>query len=205
MLLLDTDVMRLLAPIPYLQLGRPNSAKTYISKLIRDGTELKAMLASFPDILYEPLDQHYTLLRCLGSLSEALVHDLCFHHTWRGVVWAAFLVALVPDPRYKQYLVTTNVPSPTNQWLVDLAIAEVDHTIWHEDPELQTLVHRLRALLFLAPRKRIELRRFPTQKEIKQLDLERERVKSIYKSSGFQAARAEFLRTKVLRTLSGHE
>jgi hypothetical protein len=198
---LEDDVMQLFSQIPHFTLAKQGSAKKYMTALVRDGIELEAMLAQFPTVQYEPLDQHYVLLRCLGGLSEDLVSDLCSHYTWRGIVWAALLVALAPNTRYRKYLEAAYERAPYNQWLVELALSEVDRAVWSADTELQGLVHRLRSVLSRSALPTTAFRRALSGQQIKQVEAERERVMSAYHSGGLEAARKEVELTEVLRSL----
>lgn len=199
----ENDVMRLLSRMPHLTLGKPCSAKQYISSLVHNGIELQAVLGRFPEVWYEPLDQHYAVLQCLSALSEELVDDLCsFQYSWHGVVSAAFLVVLAPDVRYRQYLTAARHKVPRHQWLVDLALAEIDQVTWNADMEIQTLAQHLRDLLskVRAPESKVSLRSAPTEVELELLRVEREKVRRAYHSGGLGAAQKAVLETQVLRS-----
>ena len=171
--LLQSDVLRLLSQIPYLTIGKQASAKTFVAAMVRDGEELNAILMQFPEVQYEPLDQHYELLKCMGALSEELVSDLCTDYTWRGVVWAAWLVALAPASQYRPHLASAHADvSRHNQWLVELALAEIDSTTWQPDIELQALVQRLRTLLSRISPPKIALRRVPNAQQLALAEVE---------------------------------
>jgi len=205
MFLLESDVLRLLSHIPYFTLGKHASAKRLVAAMVRDGEELEAMLRQFPAVQYEPLEQHYVLLRCLGTLSEELVSDLCVSYAWHGVVWAAWLVALAPSTQYRKHLVSARGHVPHNQWLVDLALAEIDGRAWPMDADLQALVQRLRFLLSQASMPTTVLRHSPGKHQLSQIEAERERVKSAYHSGGLDAALQELKRSEILCSLSPRE
>jgi hypothetical protein len=191
MYLVQEDVLRLLSQIPYLALAKPNSAKRYIELLVRDGTELEAILSQFPAVQYQPLDQHYVLLRAIGALCEELVSDLCANYSRRGIVWASFLVALAPAPEYRKYLVEASAYVPRNRWLLELALSEIDGTVWNPDAELQANIAKLRAMLSPLPRLATEFRRAPNTQEQHHIESGRERIKTAYRSGGLDAARKE--------------
>ena len=197
--LLERDVLRLLSQIPYLTIGKQASAKTFITAMVRDGEELNAILMQFPEVQYEPLDQHYELLKCMGALSEELVSDLCTDYTWCGVVWAAWLVALAPAPQYRAHLASAHAGvSRHNQWLVELALGEIDSTTWQPDIELQALVQRLRTLLSRISPPKIALRRMPSTQQLALAEIERQKVVSAYRSDGLDAALRELKRSQIL-------
>lgn len=199
----EDDVKRLFSRVPYLALAKPRSAKRYIASLVLDGVELQAVLSKFPEVRYEPLDQHYVLLRCLGALSDELVEDLCsLHYGWQGVVQAAFLVAIAPEERYRKYLVAARHKVPHTQWLVDLALAQINKLAWNGDTELQALVQRLRHLLSKVPARAssVLLRSALTEAELQQIGAEREKVRRAYRSGGLEAARKALSDTRVLRS-----
>ena len=192
-------VMQLFSRMPCLAVAKPGACRTYLARRLRDGIELEAMLAQFPAVQYEPLDQHYALLRCLGGLCEALVSDLCAHDGWRGIMQASLLVALAPGMQYRQHLSDARARAPNNQWLVDLALCEIDGTIWREDPTLQDLVRRLRGVLPRSLRPAVTFPRAPSPQEFQTMEAERGRVKQVYRSAGPDAARKEILNTRYLK------
>ena len=200
---LESDVLRLLSKIPYLTIGKQASAKTFIAAMVRDGEELNAILMQFPEVQYEPLDQHYELLKCMGALGEELVSDLCIDYTWRGVVWAAWLVALAPAPQYRPHLVSAHASvSRHNQWLVELALAEIDGATWQPDMELQGLVQRLRNLLSRISPPKIALRRVPSKQQLALAEVERQKVVFAYRSGGLDAALKELKCSQILGYLA---
>jgi hypothetical protein len=202
MQLLQSDVLNLITQIPYLYLAKQSATKRFIGRLIEDGAELTAILAQFPAVQYEPLDQHYVLLRCLGVLSEELISDLCLDYTWRGIVLASWLVALAPEARYRKHLKAASARVPHNQWLVELAIAEIDGVTWNTDAELQGQIQHLRTLLSVAPRPAIVFRRAPGPQQFAQVEAERERIKSAYLAGGLHTALEELKHTEIWSALT---
>ena len=196
--LLDLDVLRLLQPIPYLTYASLESAKQFIAKLVRDGTELGHVLAQYPTIQYEPLEQHYALLRGLGALDESMVSDLCTAYSWRGIVWVALLASLAPDARYRSHLVEARGRAPKNQWFVDLSISEIDGTFWPVDAEFQELIRRLREILFLVPPVVIFLRPALSFQEIELSEIEVNDVRMAYRLGGSASARCAIEKSDVL-------
>lgn len=144
-------------------------------------------MSQFPAVLYEPLEQHYLWLHCLGGLSEDFISDLCAHYTWRGIVAAALLAALAPDVRYRPYLATAYEQVPHNQWLIGLALAEIEHTEWRVDPDFQAAVRRLRAQLQPLHKPVPVLRQKPADGP--QVESIRTLLKSAYHGGGLEASR----------------
>lgn len=195
---LESDVLHLVSPVPYLQLAKRPSAERYIQRLATDATELEGILAQYPSVLYAPLEPHYALVRVLGVLNEELVEDLTLHYTWRGVVWAAWLAMLAPQRTYRRHLLAARSRAPRNQWLVDLALAEIEARM--VDPDLQGNVRKLRRVLRLAPRPETKLRAAPTARQIEQLEREREKVRMAYRSGGSSGANRELAACPTLCT-----
>lgn len=143
----EAETWRLLSYIPYLRLAKAGSAKHYLGRLVRDAEELKTMLLRYPQVKYEPLDPHYVLLKCMANLDAPFIDDLCNLSDWRGVVFASWFAALRPDAAYRNSLAATLGKSQQNDWLLELALAEIDDRIWTPDPELQQSIRRLRSCL----------------------------------------------------------
>ncbi len=143
----EEETWRLLGHIPYVTLAKQGSAKRHVERLVRDAEELEAMLLRYPQVKYEPLDPHYILLKCINNLDEAFIDGLCHHFDWRGVVFAGWFAALRPDAAYRKSLAATLGKSQHNDWLLELALAEIDDRIWTPDPELQQSIRRLRSCL----------------------------------------------------------
>ncbi len=143
----EEETRRLLGHIPYLTLAKQGNAKRYAERLVRDAEELESVLLRYPQIKYEPLDPHYVLLKCMANLDAAFIDDLCDHFDWRGVVFAGWFAALRPDAAYRESLIAALGKSQPNDWLIELALAEIDNRIWTPDPDLQQSIRRLRSCL----------------------------------------------------------
>lgn len=143
----EEETWRLLSHVPYATLAKQGNAKRHVERLVRDAEELESMLLQYPRVKYEPLDPHYVLLKCVASLDAAFIDDLCNHFNWRGVVFAGWFAALRPDTAYRKSLVAALGKSQQNDWLLELALAEIDGKIWAPDPELQRSMRRLRTCL----------------------------------------------------------
>ncbi|NHZ91395.1 hypothetical protein F2P45_20640 [Massilia sp. CCM 8733] len=193
------DVWALIRCMPSRSMVPINGVRNYITPLVRDGEELADILAQYPSLRYAPLDPHYVLLKLLGGMSEALISDLnppCGGGC--GVQYAAFLVALAPDPVYRKHLLVHYDRLPRCQWLVDLALAEIDGRVWDVDPAFQQLIHRLRAVLARAP---LPSTPFRPAFDFQQEQAEREQVRAAYRAGGIEAAIETRARTQVLSKL----
>lgn len=184
----EEDVHRLLDQLPCLRLAKRSSAQHFIESLARDADELQHVLLAYPAIRYEPLESHYAVLRCLGALNEALIADLCQHHSWRGVVCAAFLTALLPDERFVPALQDAMNKAPESRWLVDLALAEATGATSASEGAFLPSVRRLRQLLRRVPRPVAKLRPAPSAHEVEQWALYRDELRRIYRERGARAA-----------------
>ena len=143
----EEETGRLLGHIPHVTLAKQGSAKRYAERLVRDAEELEPMLLRYPQVKYEPLDPHYVLLKCMANLDAAFIDDLCDHFDWRGVVFAGWFAALRPDAAYRESLIAALGKSQPNDWLLELALVEIDDRIWTADPDLQQSIRRLRSCL----------------------------------------------------------
>ncbi|NHZ34745.1 hypothetical protein [Massilia rubra] len=196
LLLNSDDVFALMRCMPSRCLQTMNAVRNYVTPLVRDGEELAETLAQYPSLKYEPLDQHYVLLKLLGGMSEALMSDLnSASMCGMGVPYAAFLVALAPDPVYRTHLFVLYDQLPRGQWLIDLALAEIDGRQWDVDPALQQLIHRLRAVLARAP---LPSTVFRPAFDFRQVEAERELVRAAFRAGGVDAAIDTYARTQFL-------
>lgn len=139
----EGETGRLLGHIPYVTLAKQGSARRHVERLVRDAEELEPMLSRYPQVKYEPLDPHYVLLKCMANLDAAFIDGLCTHFDWRGVVFAGWFAALRPDPAYRKSLAAALGKYQRNDWLLELALAEIDDRIWTPDPDLQQSIRRL--------------------------------------------------------------
>lgn len=193
------DVLRLFSGIPYLTLGRP-TAISLLRKTARDGAELKHVLSLYPHVLYEPLELHYDCLRVTAALTDELVDDLTTHYTWRGVVWAAWAVALRPEARFASYLRSGRERAPRNTWIVDLALAEIEGSECPAYAEHQALTRAVRSSLEGLPRPAVRLRQWPTGSRLAEVEAAKQDVRETYKALGTDAALAK-LRGSILGSL----
>lgn len=196
---LDIDqVLELFQRVPYLKVMGHQGARHYLAKLVRDGEELTHMLRSFPRVLYWPLDDHYACLVCQGATTRELIEDLCdptLGLGWRGVVGASWLVALTPDPVFRIPLLNSKERAPRNEWIVDLAINEIDGVTSDSHPEIQSLIRRLRASLAGFPR---PTRAFARAKAVHHFEMLQLDVAAAYRAGGAKAACAVIKASKVV-------
>ena len=193
------DVVRLFSGIPYLTLARP-TALPLLRGMARDGAELKHVLSLYPRVLYQPLELHYNCLRVSAALTEELVDELTTAHTWREVVCAAWAVALRPEARFERYLRSGRERAPRNTWIVDLALAEIEHSECPAYAEHQALTRAIRSLLEDLPRPAVRLRQWPAGPQLIEVEAAKQEVRETYKALGADAALAR-LRGSILGSL----
>lgn len=195
----EADVIRLFSGIPYLTLARP-TAISLLRGMARDGAELKHMLSLYPHVLYQPLELHYDCLRVTAALTDELVDELTTAYTWRGVVWAAWAVALRPEARFARYLRSGRARAPRNTWIVDLALAEIECSECPAYAEHQVLTRTVRSLLEDLPRPAVRFRQRPTADQLVEVEAARQEVRKTYQALGVDAALAR-LRGSILSSL----
>lgn len=163
-------------------------ARQRFEQAARDATELAAMLQRYPQVRYQPLDQHYVLLQYLAVLDAALAADLCSGgYGWRGAAACAWLVCLQPTPALAQPLLSWRERIPVqNRWLIALALAEAAGAQASVDAATVEAVRTLRACLAPLPRPRVTLPRAPAADR---LEAGRAAVRKAYQAGGLSAAR----------------
>lgn len=192
---LEDDVWDLLRCFPCLGFAKPAGARRLIAGWLRDVSELEAVFLQYPALKYEPLEPLYLLLKCLGALSPELVEDLCAgRYTWRGLVLAAALAALAPEARYRPSLAAAS-GGQENQWLVDLALCQIDGREWAADPDFQAALRRLGATLARVPWPATPLRPYPNEAECQRHAQQAQRVKAAYTTGGLAAGLVELRRS----------
>lgn len=120
------DVSCFFHDIPYRSLMKKNGAERYISKMALDINELNSVLNQYPNVLYEPLDDVYLLMRYLATINETVINDLLLWG-WRGAVIASWLISLKPDECYLESLLRIKGKYEENDWFVCIAIAEIQN------------------------------------------------------------------------------
>jgi hypothetical protein len=185
------QVSRMIHALRSLRIARESSATAFVSQLLRDARELRAIWADYPRVRYQPLDDHYVLLKYLSALNADLLDDLCSgHHAWRGIVAASWLASLRPQPRYEAPLRSAWDSTPAqNQWLVALALAQVQGRTWAGSAPLQSAMHALGRVLDSAVRPDFSFSPAPTAIEIERLEVKRQQVLDAYRAGGRFAAR----------------
>lgn len=187
----ESDVLALLEPIPCVLIAREDNALRLLQKMHRDIQELRSVLSHFPDVLYQPLEMHYAVSKAIAAVNEKLISDLTSNFGWGGVVYAAFLAAFRPMMPFADYLRIARNRVPQNQWLVDLALREIEGC---SDPEVgghQSLIRAIRATLPSYPGEHIHLREWPIGEELAQLNLEKDAIAAVYRKNGASEAISE--------------
>ncbi len=111
--------------VPYLQLKSSDYFEEYVAKMATDIIELEDILNQYPNVLYQPLDEVYLLMRYVASINTEIISDLLTYFNWRGVVIASWLILFAPKKEYLQLLQTIENQYEFNDWLVKIAIAEI--------------------------------------------------------------------------------
>lgn len=180
------DVTRLLSAFPWARLMRESSALGLLRHTLETSQQLQHILVQYPHVRYEPLDFVYVLLQAQGALDDELMADLCAHYGWQGVATAALLAALQPRAGFEAPLRAARQRVPHQQWLVDLALDELQGPATQELPELRKALQELRQLLGDIPRPLVTLRRTESSEVCR---LRAEHVRAAYKKGGLDAAR----------------
>ena len=187
---LSKDISCFVRTSPYLKLAKPRSAVSFLKCQVEAAEECHLTLRSYPVLQIEPLEFFYMCLRSLGALDLAFFEALVRDHTWRGVVWAAWLALLEPRAEFADALRTARSSCPSyNKWLVDCALSAIEgrapapaHAIILE------LAARCRRSLDGVARPTVWLRWEPTAAQIAQIATERDRIRCVYAENGMDAA-----------------
>lgn len=184
------DVVRMIADLQYMRVMGVSGAKRHVAKLARDAVELKGVLSQYPRVRYQPLDDHYVLLKYLAAFNVNVLADLCSgEYSWRGIVIAGWLASLKPSRDYLDHLSSVSATAyPHNAWLIRLAMAEATHERWAEDADLQDLLVQLRTCLAPIPLPSFSLRPALSAADIGRLATDRDAAKDAYRAGGASAA-----------------
>lgn len=188
----ENDVVKLIHLVSKTWYRSEDSLKYFLTESVNLGNELKDILNLYPTVLCEPLDNHYTLLRALGSTNEDLIFDLCNFYQQRGITLAAFLSCLKPSESYKNILlnVRNSLPNKNDNWIIELALSEINGVSWQLFPEISTLLHNLRNSFKDLKVPKIEMRKMWTYEEIEAFAEKQMLVKKVYREQGTDAALA---------------
>jgi hypothetical protein len=195
----EEDVFKLVNLIPRAWYRSEDSFKLFLEDTVELGEELKDILNLYPDVLCEPLDNYYLLLRALGTISEDLIFDLCTFNPQKCAAFAAFLTCLKPEESFKKYLTTVKgtLAHKSADWIIELAIAEINGVSWQLFPEISLLLHNLRNLFKGLNIPKVEMRKMWTSEEIEAFAEKQLMVKKVYKEQGTDAALAMIKQLKL--------
>jgi hypothetical protein len=183
------DVAYFVRTSPYLTLAKPHSATSFLLRQVEAAEECLLTLRAYPDIFVEPLSFLYTCLRSLGALVQAFFEALVHDHTWRGVVWGAWLAMLEPRAEFGDALHSARPTCSKNEWLVDCALSTITGQAPGAEYEpILALAQRYRRCLDGVSRPAVRLRSEPTAAEVTQMEWERARIRSVYAKAGADAA-----------------
>lgn len=188
----DEDVVKLISLISKGWYRSEDSFKYILNETVELGEELKDILNLYPNVLCEPLDNHYTLLRALGSINEDLIFDLCNFYQQRGILLAAFLTCLQPSESFKSYLMSSKdkLFNKKDLWIIDLAISEINGVSWQLFPEISILINNLRNSLKGLSIPKVEMKKMWTTEKIEAFAEKQLMIKKVYKEQGTDAALA---------------
>ncbi|MEJ7730111.1 MAG: hypothetical protein WKG00_12930 [Polyangiaceae bacterium] len=192
------DVSYFVGASPYLSLAKLDRAVAFLGRQIEVAEDCLPGLAAYPGVLVEPLEFFYTTLRSLGALDLAFFEGMMSDHTWRGVVWGAWLALIEPSELFQPALVGVRGRWPHNEWLVDCALA----TVRQDPPAAEhrafvALAARCKNILSDVPRPPVRLRREPSEAQLARMELERAVIRAAYARGGSEAARAALADTLV--------
>jgi hypothetical protein len=183
------DVGYFVRTSPYLTLAKPKSASDFLRRQVEAAEECLPALRAYPELLVEPLSFLYTCLRSLGALDPAFFGALVRDHTWRGIVWGAWLAMLEPRAELAEALCSARPNCPKNEWLVDCALSTIEGRAPVPSHEvIVRLAARVRRCLDGVPRPAVRLRPEPTPTEITRMARERADIRAVYVDAGADAA-----------------
>lgn len=184
------DVVRMIADLQHMRVMGVRGAKRHLAKLVRDAVELKGVFSQYPRVRYQPLDDHYVLLKYLAAFNVNLLADLCSgEYSWRGIVIAGWLASLKPSKDYLGHLSSVSATAyPHNAWLIRLAMAEATHERWAEDVDLQGQLVQLRTCLAPIPLPSFSLRPAISAAALSRLAMKHDAVTDAYRAGGASAA-----------------
>jgi hypothetical protein len=183
-----SQISQLIERAPLMQLLNTRALDRLLNQAIRDGSELSKVLSNYPQIWYEPLDTIYKLLEFQGIRDDKVVSDLCDPlFGWRGIVVAAWISCLSPMGEFQTTLNSVRSRVPKNQWLIDIAIAEIRGADLPIHAQLQASLRLLRGMLSHLPSPQIQLR---VAMEAGQYEQARRDLVDVYKSRGISEALA---------------
>ena len=189
------DVSLLIQRSPYMALLGSSSAAGFVERMAQTGLRYQSILAQYPSVKFLPLDEAhwYETLRSLGALDLPLLKDLC-SLGYRGVIVAAWLAILKPDPAWEPVLrrARRKGAAPQQELLVALALAETRGVAVPAFASLQKDLRTIRRLLAPLTRPDQWLRRSPGWIALIQLGMARRRMVRAYRRGGADAALAVF-------------
>lgn len=195
----EEDVFKLISIIPQSWYRSEDSFKYFLNETVNLGEELNNILDLYPRVLCEPLDNHYILLRALGSIHEDLIFDLCTFYPKYGIALSSFLICLAPNESYKKLLISSKekLINKNHSWLIDLAISEINGVSWQSFPEISVLLYKLRNSLKKLDVPHIKMKKMWTHQQLEDFAEKQLIVKHIYKEKGADAALAKIKELKL--------
>jgi hypothetical protein len=184
------DIVHLMRNVDHMTLMRASSGLRLLRAQAHAVEAWRDFIPLYRSVRCQPLDFFYAYLQCLGAFDEPLLEDLLTACTWRGVIWGSWLVALAPQPHFRDRLIEARPNAPRNQWIVDLGLAVLDREQPQELAEHLALLAQIRDALAPLPKPIIKLRRNPDPLQRRDFEKERSILRDIYRNEGLEAARA---------------
>lgn len=184
-----SDLRFLFVAFPFLKVAHRNTTKQLLDFQIQEGSELCYLLKKYPEVLYERLDFFYICLKALSILDVDVIDDLSSCYGWQGVVIASWFSALNPAKDFYEPLKKSRLLTPTyNQWIIDLALSEIEKSAFEPDLELQSRLREFRRLLNIAKYQSSTVRKFYPSTILEQEKALTEDLRSIFRKYGVDAA-----------------
>ena len=183
------DLQFLFREFPYLKVARVDTVKRFLDFQIQLGLDLLFLLKEYPDHRYEQLEFYNICLKGLSILDEDIIADLTSKYSWQGIVVASWFSILNPSNIFYEYLKNVRQVTPKyNQWIVDLALAEIDGTIFVEDKDLQLKLREFIIILNYAMFQKNTLRKFFPCNILAKENVLKEELRLIFRIHGVVAA-----------------
>ena len=172
----------------YLKLGN-GGLLGVLQTMESSGRNYRKFLAQYPDVLCEPLERYYLSRSAIGKLDVHMVKDLLFAGSWREANWGAWLVALAPNPVYREYLELRRPSLSRGTRVNDLAMASCGAELPAELEMHFDLLTKIREMLAELPSVRRPMRLNPDEVQERAWRQETEAARRVYRSEGEQALR----------------
>ncbi|WP_027394565.1 hypothetical protein [Aquimarina latercula] len=181
---------------PYYQkIARLSSAKRLLEYQVEFIDIYSKYIPLYPSVKCERLEFLYLCYRTVQAMDEKLFQDFV-NFNWRGIVWACWTGCITPYP--KSYMIEQlkeiEDDLPYNKWLIETAVNILSGK--SKDDELYKYISKLKYFIGLMPRVEIPLRPLPSEKQLHNQEIFRNRLKTIYQTKGTNEAIIFFQKNK---------